>query len=246
MKKLIAIITAGAVAAAPLTVQAGAVVGATEFTQIFNNLELIMQNVKQLEMVKNQLESYMLQVQNTRIALRPMVWDDAMNIIKQLQDITLRAKSWSWSLANFEEEYRRQFPSYDDFLRGESMRPEAFSEQYTSWNEQVDAAIADAIRAAKVSGDRSAQVKADQLLRDINDRGQDADGQNDILKASLDFAHFQSKELVALRQLVSQHVMMHGQYMAKNEAEAAARKAESQKALDNSYKWTTGREPGYP
>ena len=198
----------------------GALVGATEFTQILNNAELIAlggQNAEQIanqvkqitnqvEQIANQIRIYENMLQNT-LRLPEHIWGQAQQDLANLQNIVSQGQGMAFSMGSLDDVLRLRFPSYED-LRGATPTGEAFSTAYQSWSDTNRDTIGGTLAAAGLTADQFA-TEEKTMVR-LRAQSQSADGQMKALQVGHQIATQQIEQMQKLRGLVSQQMTMMG------------------------------------
>lgn len=104
--------------------RAGAVVGATEFTQIANNIELVAsyaqhvaQTQAQIQMIGNQLKAYEVQLQNTK-QLQGLDWNNAAQLLNGLGNTLQQTEQVAYMAAGQDEAYKTLHTNYQTYANG--------------------------------------------------------------------------------------------------------------------------------
>ena len=144
----------------------GGFFGATEFTQILNNGELVglvgqsaeqIQNqvtqITQLaEQIQNQLRIYENMLQNT-LTLPSHVWGQVESDLMQLQSLVQQGQSIAFSMGNADDVLRQRFESFADFKSGLA-NGQTFSSSYQDWSDTNRDTIGATLRAAGLTADQ--------------------------------------------------------------------------------------------
>ena len=165
---------------------AGAVVGATEFTQIANNVELaasytehVQHTVQQQEMLVNQLNAYRIQLQNVK-KLDAANWEGATSALNQLARNVHTADQLGFAVANQDEAFKALHKDYDAFEKAQPANA-SMSALYKDWSKFNSDAAA---RAASTAGITLQQAESeDARIRALRAAGATADGQMQAITA---------------------------------------------------------------
>jgi type IV secretion system protein TrbJ len=201
----------------------GALTGATEFTQILNNGELVslvgqsgtqienqLTQITQLaEQVDNQLKIYQNMLQNTA-QLPSHVWGEVENDLKQLQGIVSQGQSISFSMAYADDVLKQRFASYTD-LKTSLPSDESLSVSYQSWSDTNRDTIAGTLAAANLTAKQF--DSEDDAMSSLRSMSETADGQLKALQVGHEIAAQQVSQLQKLRGLVSQQMTMMGTWL---------------------------------
>ncbi|MBE0581905.1 P-type conjugative transfer protein TrbJ [Devosia sp.] len=199
---------------------AGQLVGATEFTQILNNAELVglagqsgiqidnqvTQIAHQVEQIQNQLRIYENMLQNT-LKLPDQVWGQVEDDLAQLQSIVGQGEGIAFSMGNVDDVLKQRFQSYSDFLE-DPLNGADFSSAYQSWSETNRDTIAGTLRAANLTAEQfSSEEGTMEQLRSMSGTSV---GQMQALQVGHQIAAQQVAQMQKLRGLVSQQMTMMG------------------------------------
>jgi P-type conjugative transfer protein TrbJ len=146
MKKLLFVL---ALLAAGEPARAGAIVGATEFTQIANNVELMMQYSTQIQQYSTQLQQYQAQLQNLVQNPTSMLGGETTQLINGIGGIMQAGKSIGGTLTQIDGNFAQTF---------KSPLARTFSDSFKAWT----ATSVDTLEAAL----KSAGMHRDQFSTD--------------------------------------------------------------------------------
>jgi P-type conjugative transfer protein TrbJ len=247
MKKITRIITAMsfAVLLAGRQAHATAVIGATEPTQIMNNIELVMSEIAQVEqlaqqvqMVATQLNQYDTMRRNLA-SLSPYQWAHVGQLITNLKNLERSATGFAYAANSWDALYNAQHPDFSNYLASPSLSRPAFTTLYSKWNTDNATAIKQAVSAA---GLVKANFDTDETtLTTLDAMSENGDGQKQVLQAGNKFAKMLNEQILILRELISSEIKMQAY---KNEQEAA-QTAETMKATKSTTNFVTGVEKHY-
>lgn len=216
-------------AAAPMPASAaGQLVGATEFTQILNNAELvglvgqsgvqidnqITQIAHQVEQIQNQLRIYENMLQNT-LTLPDQVWGQVENDLNRLRSIVGEGQGIAFSMGNIDDVLKLRFQSYSEFL-ADPLSREDFSAAYQNWSDTNRDTIADTLKAASLTAEHFSSEEA--TMTQLRSMSQTAVGQMQALQVGHQIAAQQVAQTQKLRGLVSQQMTMMGTWYQSEQA----------------------------
>lgn len=210
-------------AADPMIASAGSATGAaTEWTQLANNAELInlleksgvqidnqVRQIGQLaEQIQNQLRIYDNMLQNTA-RLPKHIWSDVTADLNRLQKVVAGGQAIAFSMGNADDILRQRFQSYSEF-QNRLPDGETFSSTYQSWSDTNRGTIAGTLRAASLTAEQFGDEEA--TMRSLRDLSETSDGQMKALQVGHQIAAEQVAQMQKLRGLVSQQMIMMGQW----------------------------------
>ncbi len=228
----------------------GALAGATEFTQILNNGELIAlggQNAEQIanqvtqisnqvEQITNQIKIYENMLQNT-LQLPENVWGEAQQNLAKLQSIVQQGQGIAFSMGNLDDTLKSRFQSYSDF---QSNLPNGtdFSDTYKSWSDTNRDTIASTLKAAGYTADQFQTEES--TMSTLRSQSSSAVGQMQALQVGHEIANQQVEQMQKLRGLVSQQMTMMGTWYQSEQAEKDLSKARREKFFNSPSPSTSG------
>lgn len=215
MKFRTLLLAAVAPVAAASVAHATAIIGATEPTQIMNNIELgisggaeLDQLIQQVAMVKNQIEAYKLMLQNIKDA--PLIeWDAASQLLAKLHDLTVSGQSFAYAGSNSAEVFEKTHPSYQQVATN-GMTAKQVQEQYKEFDENMKESATLTLKALQLDKD---DIKDRQtLLKKLQALNRNAEGQKAAIQIGNQYAAMLNDQLISLRYL------MHLQIQQQQEA----------------------------
>ncbi|MCA8270392.1 P-type conjugative transfer protein TrbJ [Burkholderia vietnamiensis] len=199
MKKQLRNITAAALIATASThaFAGGAVAGATEPTQILNNVQLVLQYAQQVQMVENQLREL--------ATLPGQVWGQAQADLNQLTSIVNVGQQISYTMQNVEQSFKQQYPGYQP---GQN-----FTAQFRQWSTNTLDNIRGALNAFGLQSSQFATERS--ALNAIQAMANSPMGQTQAIQAGAMIASQTVDQLQKLRQLMMAQAQAQNTYMAE-------------------------------
>ncbi len=202
--------------------------GATEWTQLLNNSELVSlvgQSTEQInnqvtqitqlaEQIQNQLKIYENMLQNT-LTLPSHVWGQVESDLEQLRSLVNQGQSIAFSMGNADDVLRQRFQSFADFKSGLA-NGETFSTSYQNWSDTNRDTIAATLKAAGLTADQFSSEEA--TMSQLRSMSQSAVGQMQALQVGHELAAQQVAQAQKLRGLVSQQTTMMGAWYQSEQA----------------------------
>jgi len=180
---------------------AGAAVGATEFTQIANNVQLVAAYGEQAQQTVHQFNMYQKMLQNLKQSVPSalldqqalQLWNNAnmTQTFRNLQTLVVNGQKVNYSLATQDQTFKRLHPGYTSTFNAK--------DGYQDWSDDTHAAVQNALAVAGVQSD-GMQTEQD-MVRELQSRSQSADGQLSMLKAGNDIGVAMIGQMQQLRQL---------------------------------------------
>ncbi len=230
MLGIVGIVVGTLVFSVALSVQdadAGVVAGvATEWTQIMNNVQLVLQYEEQLQQAMTQIEQYQAQLQHLEQAYKQT---DAMitgigngnfnfsaiaNDLNAINGAVQYGNSMAYTMANLDDEFNSRFPGYG------SSTPTNYSQQYRNWYKtNLDTAHS----ALKVTGMQYSQLNNDAaLVQTLQQQSQNSTTLLQTMQISNSMAAQELAELEKLRQLIMTDIQSKATYQAQQAAQEQA------------------------
>lgn len=202
--------------------------GATEWTQILNNAELVslvgqsgeqignqITQISQLaEQIQNQIRIYQNMLQNT-LTLPSHVWGQVEGDLNRLRSLVAQGQSIAFSMGNADDVLRQRFQSFADYKSGLA-NGETFSASYRQWSDTNRDTIASTLRAAGLTAEQFTSEEA--TMGQLRSMSQSAVGQMQALQAGHQIAAQQVAQAQKLRGLVSQQITMMGAWYQSEQA----------------------------
>lgn len=224
--------------------------GATEWTQVLNNGELIslvgksgeqIQNqitqISQLaEQIQNQLNIYQNMLQNTA-QLPSHVWGQVESDLNQLRSLVQKGQGMSFSMGNADDLLSQRFKSYSD-LKTNLPNDATFSSTYQSWSDTNRDTISGTLKAASLTADQF--DSEEDTMGQLRTMSQSADGQMKALQVGHEIAAQQVAQMQKLRGLVSQQMTMMGTWLQSEQTDKDLAQARREKFFAGSAPSTSG------
>jgi P-type conjugative transfer protein TrbJ len=193
---------------------AGAVVGATEFTQIANNVQLLAQYQEQLQQTVHQFNQYKMMLQNLEKMTPSQLLDDSAAMLwkshnmaeafKNLQTVVVNGQRISYTSQGQEEAFKKVHTGYSS-----PFDPKA----YRNWSDNSHAAVVNALAVANVQSD--AMVGERDMVQELQSRSRTANGQLAALQAGNDVGIAMVGQMQQLRQLQMAQMKAQNTFLAQ-------------------------------
>lgn len=232
--------------------QAGAAAGgATEWTQILNNGQLleiagsnqtqIGQNIEQIAnqaiQIQNQLDQYRTMLQNLE-QLPENIWGDAVQDLNDLQNLVAQGQGIAFSQSGLDDILRQRFPSFDDFASGLADGQD-FSDRYADWSQTNRDTIAGTLAGAGLTADQFQTEAA--TMGQLQRQSETAVGQLQALQVGHSIASQQVEQMQKLRGLMAQQTTMMGTWYQSEQAQADLAQARREDFFSATLPSTDGR-----
>lgn len=207
----------------------GATGGATEWTQLANNAELVslvgqsaeqvsnqIKQISQLaEQIQNQLNIYNNMLQNTA-QLPNHIWGQVESDLKSLQDVVSQGQAIAFSMGNADDVLRQRFQSFAE-MKSNLPDGASFSPTYQGWSTTNRDTIAGTLKAANLTAQQFGSEEA--TMSSLRTMSESADGQMKALQVGHQIAAQQVAQMQKLRGLVSQQMTMMGTWYQSDQAQ---------------------------
>lgn len=204
-----------ALAATPFHAMAtGMIAGATEPTQIANNVELVMQYAKQIEQYATQLKQYQDQIQNT-LNIPNQIWSSIQGDLMGVMNVVKQGEALAFSLGNIGEQFKLKFPGFKTTTD--------FVGDYKKWSQTLRDTLKGTLEAANLQSQQfSTEEGVISQLRSMSSSNQ---GRLQALQTGNQIAVETTAQLQKLRALAMAQMQAQNAYMAKQEQEKDTTKA---------------------
>ncbi|MGB7298135.1 MAG: P-type conjugative transfer protein TrbJ [Burkholderiaceae bacterium] len=211
-------------------VKAGAVIGATEPTQLLNHVELIANYLKQVQKYINMVRRYQNMLQNTDFAsvLANVVPPDMRALVTDMRTVVQGGQAISYAMANHRNVFRNKYKDFGAFAAATYGKVN-FDQDYKDWSQTTNDSIVGALQAAGVQMDSFTQEQ--QVMDQINSK-LNSQSRNELLSAGGQIASLQVTQLQKLRALLASDMQITSAYFAQQNALGAAAVAETEKRFN--------------
>ena len=230
--------------------------GATEWTQILNNGELISlvgksaeqvnNQIKQItqlaEQIQNQLNIYKNLLQNTA-QLPTQIWGQVANDLNKLQSIVAQGQGIAFSMGNIDDVLKQRFKSFADF-KTNLPTGTSFSQTYQSWSTTNRDTIAGTLKAANLTSDQFSSEES--TMASLRSLSESADGQMKALQVGHQIANQQVAQMQKLRGLVSQQMTMMATWYQSQQSEKDLSQARREEFFKSTTPSTSGGQEMKP
>jgi P-type conjugative transfer protein TrbJ len=180
--------------------------GATEFTQLANNAELVEQVTQLAEQIQNQITMIQDMVYNT-LTIPDQLFRDVKGVYSRVKGIIDRTKGLAYNLANMDEELKRRFKSYADLSN--LSRVEDFSTTYREIVGTQMETVRSTMEAIGVSMEELVNDDA-SALKELQNKASSAKGRNELIQATNQLLGFLAEDAMKLRTLQMMQAQMAG------------------------------------
>jgi P-type conjugative transfer protein TrbJ len=207
---------------------------ATEWTQILNNVQLVAQNAKLAEQLKNDIQMLADMVRNSK-NIPQWVWGRLASDQAQLASILRQGQSIAYSAGQIDQIFRQRFPGY-------TLPGATFYAQYRTWNSTAMDTIQGSLGLAKMRWQQMQEDQGDiQQLRRV---AMGVDARNASIQTVANITEYQVEQLHKLQAIVLAQANTQGAYYGYVLQKEAVKKASAEQFFNYSAKPETGHK-GY-
>lgn len=180
--------------------------GATELTQIANNMELITQVGQLAEQITNQITMIQDMVYNT-LTIPDQLFREVTQVYREIKGVIDKTRGIAYNLSNMDDELKRRFKGYGDLSKLAKVAD--FSKEYRNVVETQMETVRTTMEAIGVSFEEL--VKDDtSALQELQRKASSAKGRNELIQATNQLLGFLAEDAMKLRQLQMMQAQMAG------------------------------------
>ncbi|EGU0150133.1 P-type conjugative transfer protein TrbJ [Vibrio parahaemolyticus] len=208
--------------------------GATEPTQILNNIELIDVAIKEGQVLAYNISQYQTMLQNLQ-ALPTYYQQLALADLTALASIVSTTRGLAYSSLNMDVEYRDRFKDALYYSSGANrdannkMIHADYQARYEDWSDINHDSIRSALNAAGLQAQQFS--REDNSLKAIETQIQTGIGQKQLLQAGASISAMQVEQMQKLRALMMADMQMKGSYQGGQVDRQAESDADALRAL---------------
>ena len=197
---------------------------ATEFTQLFNHAQLVMQYLRQAQQLTQAIKQTTDMIKNSKM-LPGQIFGPISSDLTALASIVQGGQALSYSLAGLDSQFKTRFPGYGYTGTG-------YYTQYRGWSQTSLDTTLGALRAAGLQGQ---QLNSEQaVLSSLRSMSQSAEGRLEALQVMGQISEQQVQQLMKLRELMMADMSSKQSYQAA----IIQKQAASEAATERFFKWT--------
>lgn len=202
--------------------------GATEWTQLLNNAQLLEQSGQGVEQIANQAQQIshqVTQIQNQLDQYRTMlqnlekfderVWGKAQDDLDSLRKLTQQGEGIAFSMGSLDDTLKLRFPSFSEFADGVG-KGQDFSQAYERWSQTNRDTIGGTLAQAGLTAKQFDNEQS--TMRQLQEQSQSAVGQMQALQVGHSIASQQVDQMQKLRGLIAQQSTMMGTWYQSDQA----------------------------
>ena len=193
----------------------GLIAGATEPTQIMNNVELVTQVVQQAEQLSYDIKSYLEAVEQTKnmvtntLNIPNQIWSSVQQDLMGVVNVVKQGQALAFSMSNIGDQFKLKFPGYKPTTD--------FTGDYKKWSGTLMDTIKGTLEAANLQSQKfSSEEGVLEQLRSMSSSNQ---GRMQAIQTGNQIAVETTAQLQKLRVLAMAQLQSQNAYMAKTEQE---------------------------
>ncbi|MDH3602299.1 MAG: P-type conjugative transfer protein TrbJ, partial [Candidatus Tectomicrobia bacterium] len=219
-----------------LTAQRSWAAFATEGTQVLNNVQLLLiqiREVQQLSQLTQQVANQLRMLQDMATQGRSLSqhqWGSAYQDLQRLGHVLRRGQALSYSHGTLDRDFAERFKGYDHYRQSQGTR-ETYQTQFKTWNQTSLDTTSATLSSLELQSDMF--DTEEQTLSALQQQSQTAAGRMQAIQAGNLIAAQQVRQLQKLRQLQMSQMQMQATYMARELDQNAAQQAARDRFLQS-------------
>lgn len=224
---------------------AGAVIGATEVTQILNNLQLAQAYVEQAQQTVTQIRQYEAMLQNLK-QLTPSaqldqaaqrLWSDQnmLQTFRNLQQVVSGGQQMAYSLATVDTRFKQTYPGYGATSTN-------FSQSYRDWSGNTLNSVKNALSLVTAHAQNFDSEQG--MMSELAVKSQTAAGQLQATQAGNQISVAMIGQMQQLRQLQMAQARVQGDYIAGQQSRQDGSDAKMQEYINNAKSFNPEKSTG--
>jgi P-type conjugative transfer protein TrbJ len=212
------------------------IAGATEFTQIANNLQLLMSYVEQAQQTVTQVRQYQAMLMNLRQmtpsslldASAQKLWQDQgmSQAFRDLRTIYVNGQKAAYSLSTLDAQFKAAHPGRAGMGKGFD-----FNKAYAMWSNGTKDAVNGALKVMAAHADDFDNEQS--LMRELSAKSASAQGQLEVTQVGNQVGMAMVTQLQKLGQLQAAQIQQEGNAIAGAQSRTDAGDAKLQEYLAN-------------
>lgn len=202
---------------------AGAVVGATEITQIMNNVQLAAQYAEQAQQTVTQVKQYQAMLQNLKQLVpsesldqqAKKLWKDQnmMQVMKNLQKVVIDGQQGAYTSANAESNFQKLNKGY-----GKYAFEKDYGTAYKDWSNNTLNSVQNSLVTVTSQSENFASEEG--MVQELQQRSNTAQGQLQATQAASDIGVAMVGQMQKLRQLQMAQMQTQNAYLQGQQGKA--------------------------
>lgn len=208
----------------------GGLAGATEVTQIANNVQLAEQYAQQVQQFATQLKQYQTQLQNLQLNPASLMGTDVSRLVNGIGGVMQAGESIGGTMASIDSNFANKYKSP---LAGK------FSDKFKLWTNASQDTLGGAMRAAGMHRDAYSNDTA--AITALFNKSQQSQGNVAALQTLSEINVAQIQQMQKLNDLIATQNLASDAYMAGQEAKSQAKQENNRNIMGDG---TSKLKPG--
>jgi type IV secretion system protein TrbJ len=171
----------------------------TELTQLANNIQLVDQLARQVELVREAIAQTTNLTLNTQ-TLERQEWSGAVTEIRKLNDLLSQAKSLSFTASDLDAQFARKYSDYNAYV-AQQPNAETLGTRLQQWSEDTNDSVLTTLKAAGLSA-RQIEGEEDSYLRSLERLAETAEGRMQAIQVGNQIAMASARQTQKLRYIM--------------------------------------------
>lgn len=214
---------------------------ATRFQQLHQyakELEISLNTARQLETQVHQYQDMLKQ----GMALPDNMFKSVTNDLQNVSNVYKNTQSIGRNVSNLDQQFRQQFPGYDEYLKTVDPTQPSVPDLYKRWSQE---GLDNARTAMEATDANTSSFKAeDSALSGLITQSQSAAGRMQAIQAGNQIAAQNVQQIQKLRDLVATQITMQSNYLAQQQERQSQDDAFMQKFMSGKQS-ERGRHDGF-
>lgn len=177
----------------------------TELTQLANNIQLVDQLARQVELVREAISQTTNLTLNTQ-TLERQEWSGAIGEIRKLNEILAQAKSLSFTATDLDAQFARKYGDYNAYV-AQQPNAETLGARLQQWSEDTNDSVLTTLKAAGLSA-RQIEGEEDSYLRGLERRAETAEGRMQAIQVGNQIAMAGARQTQKLRHIILTQIQL--------------------------------------
>lgn len=201
---------------------AGAAIGATEPTQLLNNIQLVISYVEQVTTAAENVEQRVQEAENrVRGVLEPFY--NVKQRLDDVRDVVRDGVGLGYSLQNLDQVFLDRYKDFDDFMDGYNQID--FTQDIRNWTQTTEDSIKNALAAAGIQMESLDDEEA--IMNQLYAKARTTRGREQSLAVANEIASMNVRQMQSLRQLVATDMQIKAAYYQQQNAMTKATESAS-------------------
>jgi P-type conjugative transfer protein TrbJ len=193
----------------------------TEYTQLFNKLQMLKQVETGIQQLQTQINQYQDMMSNSQ-GLSIQVWGNAYRDIGKLNALIQQSKALAYSASNLDSQFSKRYGDYKTY-QARKMNGSDWDKKYDQWSRETSD---NALYTLKAVSMQSSQMQdEDTLMQQLQAMSHSAQGRMQAIQVGNMMAAQNINQIQKLRQLMMLQLQMQANYIAAQQDKVAAEQA---------------------